>query len=102
MAAQPIGNPVLVARDQWEECDLILFRRLEFSPEEFAARFGHEFAMFNFHEHEYQRPGMNAWVQQLAEIFLAPGLPQRLRSLREKYLTPEEIRQAEEYEQDPF
>jgi hypothetical protein len=100
--AKQIGEPFLVPRDQCEEHDFNLFRRLELAPEEFAARFGHEFSMFNFHEQNYQQPGMNAWVQQLAEIFLAPGLPQRLRSLRERYLTPEEIRQAEEYEQDAF
>ena len=50
----------------------------------------------------YEKPGMNEWVQQPAELFLAPGLPERLRRLREKYLTAEEIRQAEEYERDPF
>ena len=85
-----------------EEMDLKLFRELKYSPEEFAARYGHEFAMFSFHERHYSRPGMNEWVHALAEIFLAPGLPERLRRLREKYLTPEEIRQAEEFERSPF
>lgn len=95
-------KPVLVPPEEWEEMDFKLFRKLELSPEEFAARHGHEFATFNFHERRYRRAGMNEWVQQLAELFLAPGLPERLRRLREKYLTPEEIRQAEEYERDPF
>jgi hypothetical protein len=91
-----------VPPEQWEEADFQLFQRLELTPEEFAARHGHKLATFNFHTHHYQRPGMNEWVQELAEVFLAPGLPERLRSLREKYLTPEEIRQAEEFERDPF
>jgi hypothetical protein len=91
-----------VPPEEWEDLDFNLFRKLELSPEEFAARYGHEFALFNFHERRYLRPGMNEWVQQLAELFLAPGLPERLRRLREKYLTPEEIRYAEEYERDPF
>jgi hypothetical protein len=32
--------------------------------------------MFNFHKHRYTRPGMNEWVQQLADVFLAPDLPE--------------------------
>jgi hypothetical protein len=91
----------LVSADQ-EEADLRLFRNLELPPEEFAARYGHEFAMFNFDKYRYRRPGMNEWVQALAEVFLAPGLAERLRRLRERYLTPEEIQRAEEYERDPF
>ena len=85
-----------------EEIDFRRFRNLEFSPEEFAARFGHEFAMFPFHQYRYQRPGMIQWVQELSMIFFAPHLPERLRQLRERYLTPEEIQQVEEYERDPF
>ena len=85
-----------------EESDLRLFRNLEFSPEEFAARFGHEFAMFNFDQYRYQRPGMIEWVQELAKVFFAPGLPERLRQLRERYLTAQEIQRVEEYERDPL
>jgi hypothetical protein len=85
-----------------EAADFKLFRGLELPPEEFAARYGHEFAMFNFHERNYKRPGMNEWVRALADFFLAPNLPERLRRAREKYLTAEEIQRAEEYERDPF
>jgi hypothetical protein len=102
MARDELPEVVEVPPDKREEAYFELFRRLELSPEEFAARHGHEFAMFNFHNHNYQRSGMNEWVQQLAHIFLAPGLPERLRQLREQYLTEEEIRQVEEYERDPF
>ena len=91
-----------VAPDEWEEADFRLFRNLALPPEEFAARYGHEFAMFNFHERNYKRPVMNEWVQELARLFLGPGLPERLRQLREKHLTAEEIRQAEDDEREPF
>src|SRR5262245_42248591 len=83
---------------QEEADDFRRFHNLELSPEEFAARHGHEFAMFPFHQNRYQRPGMTEWVQQLAQVFFAPGLPDRLRRLRERYLTPEEIERVEEYE----
>jgi len=85
-----------------EEEDFRRFRNLEFSPEEFAARFGHEFAMFNFDRNRYRRPGMTEWVQELAKVFFAPGLPKHLRQLRERYLDVEEIQRVEEYERDPF
>jgi hypothetical protein len=87
---------------QQEEDDIRRFHNLELPPEEFAARHGHEFAMFSFHQYRYCRAGMTEWVQQLAEVFFAPGLPERLRRLRERYLTPEEIERVEEYERDPF
>lgn len=85
-----------------EESHLQRFHNLDFSPEEFAARYGHEFAMFPYHEYRYRRLGMTEWVQQLANVFFAPGLPERLRQLRERYLTPEEIQRVDEYERDPF
>jgi len=66
-----------------EEADLRLFRNLEFSPEEFAARYGHEFAMFPFHQYRYRRPGMIEWVQKLAKVFFAPGLPMRVEMWEE-------------------
>jgi hypothetical protein len=76
--------------------------RLELSPEEFAARYAHDFAMFSFHEYRYRRPGMTEWVQEPAKIFFDQDLPMRLRQLREKYLTPEEIERVEAIERGPF
>jgi hypothetical protein len=102
MSSDELPEMRRVPREEWEDLDFKRFRNLELSPKEFAARYGHEFAMFSYHERHYERPGMNEWVQQLAEVFFAPGLPERLRRLREKYMTSEEIRQAEEYEGDPF
>ena len=94
--------PIRLSAEEAEEWDLKLFRNLELSPEEFAARHGHEFAMFNFHTRTYKTPGMNEWIRQLAELFFAPDLPARLKKLRAKYLTADEIRGVEEYERAPF
>jgi hypothetical protein len=102
MGTDELPKMRLVPPEEWEDDDFRRFRNLELSPEEFAARYGHEFVMFNYHKRHYDRPGMNEWVQKLAQVFLAPGLPERLRRLREKYMTEEEIRQAEEYERDPL
>jgi hypothetical protein len=102
MGTDDRAQPQRVPPHQWEDDDVKLFRNLKLSPEEFAARYGHEFATFNFHERNYKRPGMNEWVRELAEFFLAPDLPNRLRRAREKYLTAEEIQQVEAHERDPF
>jgi hypothetical protein len=96
------SNQLRPVHPQQEESDLRLFHNLEYSPEEFAARCGHEFAMFPFDQYDYQRPGMTAWVKQFATIFFAPGLTGRLRQLREQYLTPEEIERAEKHEREPL
>ena len=60
MARDELPEVVEVPPDKREEAYFELFRRLELSPEEFAARHGHEFAMFNFHNHNYQRSGMRS------------------------------------------
>ena len=76
--------------------------RLDLSAEEFAARFAHEFALFNFYNYQYRTPGMTEWVDSLAAFFFAPDLPARLRALREKYLSPEEIARVEAHEREPL
>ena len=91
-----------LATPEYEAFAIEVFHGLTLPPEEFAARHGHEFAMFSFDEYRYRRPGMDEWVAGLAGIFFAPGLGPRLRSLRERYLTPEEIARVEAHERDPF
>lgn len=90
-----------LADPDYERTALALFR-LDLSAEEFAARFGHEFAMFSFDQHRYRTPGMTEWVDRLAAFFFAADLAGRLRAAREKYLTPEEISRVEAHERDPF
>lgn len=83
----------------YEQHALSLFR-LDLSAEEFAARFGHEFATFNFDRFAYRTSGMTEWVDQLAAFFFATDLAGRLRAAREKYLTADEIAEVEAFERD--
>ena len=95
MDERPFADP------EAERFALAIFR-LDLSAEEFAARFGHQFALFNFARYRYQTPGMTHWVDQLSDFFFAPDLPARLRAVREKYLTSDEIARVEAHERDPF
>jgi hypothetical protein len=47
-------------------------------------------------------PGMTAWVDQLAAFFCAPDLIGRLRAVRERYLSAEEIEKVEAFDRDPL
>jgi hypothetical protein len=100
MDERPLADP------EYERVALSLFRferfRFHLTAEEFAARFGHEFPLFNFDNFQYRTEGMTEWVDRLAAFFFAPDLPGRLRAAREKYLTSEEIAEAEAYERDPL
>jgi hypothetical protein len=93
MDTRPVADP------EYERWALSHFR-LDLSAEEFAARFGHEFALFSFDNYQYRTPGMTEWVDALAAFFFADDLPMRLRAARQKYLTPEEIARFEAYEED--
>jgi hypothetical protein len=95
MDTRPLADP------EYERWALAKFR-LELSAEEFAARFAHEFVLFNFEKTRYVTPGMTEWVDALSAFFFADDLPGRLRAAREKYLTPAEIASVEEYERDPL
>jgi hypothetical protein len=94
-------DPRPVADSEYERWALSLFR-LDLSAEEFAARFAHEFALFNFDNFQYRTPGMTEWVDLLAAFFFAPDLPTRLRVAREKYLAPEEIARVEAHDREPL
>jgi hypothetical protein len=88
-----------LAEEGREKCALALFR-LEMLPEEFAARFGHQFAPFAFDYYRYSHPGLTEWVQHLGDIFFGRNDAPTLRHVRERYLTPDEIAAAEEHERD--
>jgi hypothetical protein len=90
-----------IATPEREKYARSLFR-LDLSVEEYAARYAHKFALFNFQKCRYETPGMTAWVDQLAAFFSAPDLPRRLRAVRERFLSAEEIEEVEAYERDPF
>jgi hypothetical protein len=95
MDERPLASP------EGERHALSLFR-VDLSAEEFAARYGHEFATFNFDNYRYQTPGLTEWVDRLAAFFFSPELPRRLRVAREKYLSPDEIERVEAHERAPF
>jgi hypothetical protein len=95
MDERPLATP------EYEQHALTLFR-LDLSAEEFAARFGHQFAMFNYDRYTYRAAGMTAWVDQLSAFFFADNLVGRLRAAREKYLSETEITRVEAFERDPF
>lgn len=76
--------------------------RLDMSPEEYAARFGHQFVLFPFDNYRYSLPGLTEWVQRLGDIFFARNGAPSLRHVREQFLSPEEIAAVELEEQDPL
>jgi hypothetical protein len=57
MDSRPFADP------EYERFALLRFR-LELTAEEFAARFGHELALFNFDNFQYRTPGMTEWVDR--------------------------------------
>jgi len=95
MDERPFADP------EYEQHALSLFQ-LHLSAEEFAARFAHEFVLFNFHRFRYRTLGMTEWVDHLAAFLCAGDLSGRLRAARLKYLTPEEIARVEAHERDPL
>lgn len=88
--------------DPDREAHALSLFRLEMAPEEYAARHGHEFALFSFDDYRYSRPELTLWVQRLGDIFFKRYGAPTLRELRERFLTASEIETAEEYERDPF
>jgi hypothetical protein len=88
--------------DAGRERDALDLFPLEMSPEEFAARHGHEFVLFSYDEVRYAHPGLTEWVQRLGDIFFGRNDAPSVRELRKKYLTPEEIEAAEHFEEDPL
>ena len=71
------------------------------SPEEFAARRAHGILCFGMDGHRYADPAVDAWVLRLGDILFRRNGAPTVTELREKYLTPEEIRHAEEIELNP-
>src|SRR5687768_4043967 len=47
------------------EADAARRFRTELSPDEYAARFGHDFVLFSYHDYRYRQPGLTEWVQRL-------------------------------------
>jgi hypothetical protein len=85
----------------YEAWALRLFK-LEMAPDEYAARFGHEFVLFSFANYRYTRPGLTEWVQRLGDIFFKRNGAPTLRELRQRFLSHEEMAEVERYEEEPL
>ena len=93
--ALPLADP------ERERHALSLFR-LELAPEEYAARYGHEFVLFPFDNYRYAHPGLTEWVQRLGDVFFGRNGAPTLRQVRERFLSAKEIAVVERYEREPL
>ena len=72
----------------------------EMPPEEYAARYAHEWYCFSFDDYRYPDAGMERWIHRLGDIlFQREGAP-TVDQLRHRYLTGEEIRVIKEREKE--
>lgn len=72
---------------------------LQMSPEEYAARHGHEWGCFSFHLYRYRDPVLGAWVRRLGEILSIEGEVERCRL---RFLNPEELAKVRHQETEEF
>jgi hypothetical protein len=70
---------------------------LNLSPEEYAARHGHEWVCFSFHLYRYRDPTLGAWVRRLGEILFSY---EELERWRLHFLTPNELAEVRQREQE--
>ena len=75
-----------------------LFPYNDISAEEYAAREAHTWWCFSFDKYIYPDEKLNEWIHSLGDIFYTP---RKVQELRLKYLTPEEIKNIEDYENNP-
>ena len=67
-----------------------LFPYRSMTPEEYAAREGHNWLCFSFDDYLYATQELNEWMHTLGDIFFTEG---RLHSAQEKYLRQAELAQ---------
>jgi hypothetical protein len=60
------------------------------SPEEYAARFGHNWLCFSMGEARFADPATDAWIKRLDEIFFNLNGAPSVEECRARYLTAEE------------
>jgi hypothetical protein len=61
-----------------------------YSPEEYTARFGHNWLCFSTGEARFADPATDAWIQRLDEIFFNLYGAPSVEECRGRYLTAEE------------
>ncbi len=97
MASSTEDHP-MAGQEREETCKDCFPEYQKISPEEYAARFSHQWGCFSFHEYTYQDPALNVWIQRLAEILF--GDFEAIDNYRKEFLTDEEITAIEADEQD--
>ena len=85
--------------DPGREADARTMFPFDMSPDEYAARHAHLWYCFSFDDYRYADPAMDRWIQRLGDIlFRREGMPS-VDELRAKYLTADERRAIEKYEE---
>jgi hypothetical protein len=72
---------------------------LKMTPEEYAARHGHEWACFALHRYRYRDPALGNWIRRLAEVLFTAG---ELERCQQYFLTPQELQGVREREAEEF
>jgi hypothetical protein len=83
--------------DASREEDALRTFPIEMDAEEYAAREGHSWACCSYINYRYSNPQLESWMRKFEKYLTNYEL---LKKARTKFLTPEEIRAAEEYEND--
>jgi hypothetical protein len=86
--AQNVG--ALPAAEPSRERHALELFPLTISPEEYAARHGHEWLCFSFDDYRYSDPSLNIWIHRLGDILFRRGAAPSLSELRVRYLSPDE------------
>jgi hypothetical protein len=81
--------------DPGREADARRLFPMDVTPEEYAARYGHDWHCFSMDDYRYADARLEAWIHRLGDIlFEREGAP-RIDDLRRQYLTDEERRAIE-------
>jgi hypothetical protein len=67
------------------------------SPEEYAARNGHNWALFSLHRYRYHDPILGAWIRRLGDIL---SDSEELELCRKRFLNPEEYALVKQRERE--
>jgi hypothetical protein len=79
--------------------EMFTAEELRMSPEEYAARHGHLWLCFSFHQYRYRDAALGAWMRRLGGILFDDG---ELARCRARYLSPEELEDVRRSEAQDF
>lgn len=61
---------------------------LQMSPEEYAARYAHQWSCFSLNQYRYTDPALGIWVRRLGEILFSQ---EEIELCRHRFLAPDEL-----------